>query len=428
MTDDPIDELGRRNPVRPDDIEATLSDADRARLLAVARASDPEATTTPRDASRWRRRRLFGLAAAGLAIAFTLIVILGGSGTGPVEEPAFAQAAIAVAEGNPRLLVEADGWSVDNAGEFEVDQGNIDFVNGDESLRIDWGDARYYSEPEAPKQGFGVWSRPKETSCSVEADEGESIPKDERSGMIVTEEGERIPLRLADCDTRYRVSEVSFLGQRVLVAENQQLIDGEEPVSSFDLQLPPSKGIFVSINASGMSADRFYDVLGSVQPTDVDTWLAALPDDIVRPVDRPEIVAGMLEGLPVPPEVDTDALEQEAGALDRYQLGAKVSGGVACAWLDRWAEGVRTGDDAVMAEATEAMSSSRDWPILKEMAKEGGYAQVVWEYARDMENDDREALLGSAGTETIDDKTYEVGPSYATGLGCDSEKRTLREE
>ncbi len=76
----------------------------------------------------------------------------------------------------------------------------------------------------------------------------------------------------------------------------------------------------------------------------------------------------------------------------------------------------------------EAMSGSREWPILKEMADEGGWAQVVWEYSRDMERNDREALLGTSGTETIDGKTYELSPSYATGLGCDSEKRILREE
>lgn len=431
MTDDPIDLLAKRNPVRPEDVEATLGEADKARHLARARSTTDDGASTRSGfggGAGWGRRKLFGLAAVGLAAAFILIAILGTDGTGPGEEPAFAQAAVEVAEGNPRLLVGADGWTVDNAGEFEVDEGNIDFVNGEESLRIDWGDPRYYYEPEPPKQGIGVWSHPKLQSCMQEAAEGDRIPKDERSGMIVTEEGERIPLRVADCAMRYRVTEVSFLGQPVQVNETEQRIDGEPPTSSFDLQLPPSQGVYVSISASSMSAERFYEVLGSIHPTDVDTWLAALPAEVVRPADRPETVAGMTEGLPIPPEVDVEALEQEAGALDRYQLGAKVSGAVACAWLDRWAEGVKTGDEAAVAEATDAMSGSRDWPILMEMAKQGGWAQVIWEYTRYMQEDDREALLGTAGTETIDDKTYEVGPSYATGLGCDSETRTLRKE
>ena len=430
MTDDPISRLAERNPVPPEDVESTLSDADRARLLASARSAARESGTGERSAERsgWGRRRIFGLAAAGLAAAFVLIAILGEDGTGPGEEPAFAQGAIAVAEGNPRLLVGAEGWSVDNAGEFEVDEGNTDFVNGDETLRIDWGNPRYYYEPEVPKQGLGAWSPPKDSTCTEEADPGEQIPKDERSGMLVTEAGERIPLRAVDCAIRSRVSETSLLGEQVYVVETEFRNEGEEPTSSFDLQLPPANGVYVDISASGMSAKRFQEVLGSLYSADVDTWLAALPADVVRPVDRPDVVAGMFEGLPIPPEVDTEALEQEAGALDRYQLGAKVSGAVACAWLDQWAEGVKSGDDAAVAEATEAMSGSRDWPILKEMADEGGWSQVVWEYSRDMERNDREALLGTSGTETIDGKTYELGPSYASGLGCDSETRTLREE
>ena len=431
MTDDPIKLLAQRNPVSSEEVDSLLDAADRSRLLVEVRSTaqrDELAGERSAEQSGWGRRRIFGLVAVGLAAAFGVVAALSGDGTGPGEDPAFAKEAIAVAEGNPRLLVGAEGWTVDNAGEFEVDEGNTDFVNGDESLRIDWGNPRYYYEPEVPDQGLGVWSHPKDSICTEEADPGEEIPKNERSGMIVTEEGERIPLRSVDCTIRARVTETSLLGEQVRVVETALRNEGEEPNFDFQLQLPPSNGVYVNISGSGMSADRFYDVLGSLYSADVDTWLAALPADVVRPVDRPEVVAGMLEGLPIPPEVDTDALEQEAGALDRYQLGAKVTGAVACAWLDRWADGVKSGDDAAVAEATEAMSDSRDWPILKEMADEGGWAQVVGEYSRDMERNDREALLGTSGTETIDGKTYELSPSYATGLGCDSEKRTLREE
>ena len=243
-----------------------------------------------------------------------------------------------------------------------------------------------------------------------------------------TEDGERTLLKSVHCENRYRIRMVDFLGQRVPVSEAETTIDGEEPTYGFDLQLPPAGGVFVSINASGMSPERFYEVLATVHSADVDTWLAALPADVVRPLDRPEVVEQLLRGLPIHPDVDVDALKEETGALDRYHLGAEVSGAVACAWLDQWAEGVRTGDRDAIEEATEAMSDSRDWPVLKDMADEGGWSQVIWEYSREMQENDRKALLGSAGTETIDGKTYELGPSYATGIGCDSERRTLREE
>lgn len=46
-----------------------------------------------------------------------------------------------------------------------------------------------------------------------------------------------------------------------------------------------------------------------------------------------------------------------------------------------------------------------------------------------MKADDRKALLGSAGTETgPDGSVYELSPGYATGLGCESETRTLIEK
>ncbi|HEX2129724.1 MAG TPA: hypothetical protein VHF58_10960, partial [Solirubrobacterales bacterium] len=78
---------------------------------------------------------------------------------------------------------------------------------------------------------------------------------------------------------------------------------------------------------------------------------------------------------------------------------------------------------------TDAMSTSRDWAILQEMEDQGGWSQVIWEYAGEMRRDERQALLGPAGTETLPDgSVYELRPSYATGIGCDSERRVLREE
>jgi hypothetical protein len=392
---------------------------------------NPEPGPGGPDVSRGRRPlwMIGGLAVAGAAAAFVLFAVLGVDAGTPGDERAFAKKAIEVAEGNPRLLVGADGWSVEQAGEFEVDEGNMDFVNGEERVSIDWGDGRYFYEPEIPKQGLGEWSAPPEQStCTAPVEEGER-PGDYRpGGVIVLESGEREKLKLVDCEYRYRVVEIDFLGQRVLVQEDEHTNEGEEPSSSFSFRVPPSNGISVSLYASGMSAERFYEVLGSIYATDVETWLAALPPEVVRPVDRPEIVDEMLEGLPIHPDVDVEALREEAAAADRYGLGARVTGAVACAWLDQWAEGVRSGDQAAIDEATEAMSDSRDWPILREMADDGGWSQVIWEYSRDMRENDRKSLLDSAGTETINGKTWVLGPGYATGLGCDSEQRVLREE
>lgn len=419
-----------------------MSGRGKPNVIEQLRELDPERETAPASErtrgepapASSRRKPLWAIAATISAVVIAVLVatslIDAGPGRGP--SPAFAREAIKVAEGNPRLLVGSEGWAIDYAAEFEVDQGSIDFVNGGESLSINWADPRYYYEENATDAELGQWSESNtKVSCSApieKGDRGQDGEKVEQVGVIVTEEGERTPLQVVDCETRSRVSELTFLDQRVLVREDEQRIPGEPPTSSFSLQLPPSDGIYVSISGSGMSAERFYDVLSSVYSTDVETWLAALPAEVVRPTDRPQVVEEMLEGLPLHAKVDVEALKGEAGALDRYHLGAKVSGAVACAWLDQWAAAVRSDDTASAAEATEAMSGSREWPILLEMKDQGGWSQVIWEYAAEMAADDRRALLGTAGTETIDDKTYELGPSYATGIGCDSEQRILRKE
>ena len=177
-----------------------------------------------------------------------------------------------------------------------------------------------------------------------------------------------------------------------------------------------------------MTRAGFLEIVGSLHSTDVETWLAALPPEIVRPVDNAATVDRMLEGIPIPDSVDPDQLRSLDLALTRYQLGAKVTGAVGCGWLDQWAAAIRTGDDASAQQAIDAMATSRDWAILREMEDQGGWSQVVWEYAREMANDNRGALLGVAGTETTPDgRVYEISPSYATGLGCDSMRRTLRD-
>jgi hypothetical protein len=178
-----------------------------------------------------------------------------------------------------------------------------------------------------------------------------------------------------------------------------------------------------------MTREQFLTVVDSIYSADVDTWLAALPPEVVRPVEDRAAVDSMLDGLPIPGSVDVGQVRSLSLALSRYQLGAKVTGAVACGWLDQWAAAVKDGDGASAREAIDAMATSHDWPILREMEDQGGWSQVVWEYAREMENDNRGALLGMAGTETTPDgRVYELRPAYATGLGCDSEQRTLRDD
>ena len=104
----------------------------------------------------------------------------------------------------------------------------------------------------------------------------------------------------------------------------------------------------------------------------------------------------MLRGVPLPPGFDAPA--GEATTRDRYQLGAKVAGAVACAWIERGGE-----------EARRALASAKTWPILHEMNAEGDYPEVLWQYA-DAFQKGGDVPAGKPGVT--------VKNSYRDALGC----------
>jgi hypothetical protein len=80
----------------------------------------------------------------------------------------------------------------------------------------------------------------------------------------------------------------------------------------------------------------------------------------------------------------------EGLTTNRYQVGASVTGMVSCLWFRQWGEARRSGDRAAATEAEKAMATSKHWPILREMAKEGAYPEAVWELAAEMPSGHRE--------------------------------------
>ena len=111
---------------------------------------------------------------------------------------------------------------------------------------------------------------------------------------------------------------------------------------------------------------------------------------------------------PPPDGLDIDVLVGSVGIKDRYQLGATVVSSVACLWIEQWADARTSGDTVGEVEAIDAMASSHGWAILVEMDDEGGYSDVVWEYA-DAIGDDGTVVGGTILT---------VQESYSNALGC----------
>jgi hypothetical protein len=124
--------------------------------------------------------------------------------------------------------------------------------------------------------------------------------------------------------------------------------------------------------------------LGWLTKVDSGAWLDAMPAKVVKAADHEAVVAEMLKGIPLPKTFAPSRVPSEALTTNRYQVGAHVTGTVACLWFRQWGEATRTGDTAAAAEAVKAMATARHWPILREMNPDGDYPEVLWEDAAAM--------------------------------------------
>ena len=298
---------------------------------------------------RWR---LPGLAAAAVAAAAVLAVTLTGGGEklGTSPERAWAASAVRVANAVPRLLIGEPGWRVTRADEFSVRDGEMRFRNGSRRVDLFWRPGP-----------FRAWV-------------------DDRAHS-------------AD-----KLAPVDVLGGRATVFRYRG------PYGGFTA-LWRSGRHTMELSANGFSRAEYRRLLGSLEAVGVDEWLGAMPPSVVLPADSEQVVEAMLAGIPRPDGLE---LEIQEGVRERYHLGARVAGGVACAWIEQWADARAEGDAAAAEEAVDAMRTSRRWPILREMNAEGDYPEALWEYAGAMR-----------GVRSFPGATRKwVERNYRSGLGC----------
>jgi hypothetical protein len=143
-------------------------------------------------------------------------------------------------------------------------------------------------------------------------------------------------------------------------------------------------GRLIEMMASVPDLAAFRERLGWLRRVGAEEWLDAMPARVVRSADYLATVEGMLKGIPLPPGFDRSSLEERSLTNDRYQVGAAVGGAVACSWFRVWGEALRSGDAATVKEAEATLRGAANWPIFREMAKEGAYPATVIEYAEAM--------------------------------------------
>ena len=136
---------------------------------------------------------------------------------------------------------------------------------------------------------------------------------------------------------------------------------------------PAQNGSFLEVRGSGMDLAAYHGLLDRIVQTDEAGLAASVPADVVTPFNKDEAVTHLLQGADVP-DGFTAADVEITGFNDAYQSAARVAGSVGCAWLDVYADG----GPAARQRALMALDGSRDWPLLKDIAHRGGYAQVFW--------------------------------------------------
>jgi hypothetical protein len=322
----------------------------------------------PASAGLFRRRGFalgFGAGLACLAALAALLIL--GNSVGGSGGPAFAAAAIEVAEANPRLLVTAPGWSVTDAGEFEAGEGEVSFGDGTHRLAVNWYPARFYR-------------------------------RYLRDRALVSSPGAS-----------------TLLGQKATTIRYALNGGGAE----YATMLSPQGPVFVEIRA-GLGSRAEYDaVLHSLRRVSVDTWLGAMPKSVVGPDDRAEVVGRMLRGVPLPPGFDLAALEGEDSVLSHYQLAVKVAGTISCGWVESWLAAIKAADGPRAREAVEAMATSHHWAMMPALVKGGGWSANVWSAASALATG--QINQGAAGQVVNPDGTgYRLGPAWAVGLNCTS--------
>ena len=305
----------------------------------------------------YRRRLVLAGAAAGIVAGGLLLTQPFGSH----ETTAWAADALAVAESAPRLLVTADGWEVTRADEFSIEDGEMTFAGPDgQELSLAWG----------TDDSGGYHDRLDEWSNDAQ-----------------------------------RLNDTTVAGHQAAVFQTGS------PQQAHFVVLWPERHYGVEARGDFPDLNAFIDIAATIEPVDVDTWLSAMPPTVVKAESRAAAVQQMLADIPLPAGLDTSSLAGDGSVTDRYQLGAHVTGPIACAWIEQWVDATRTGDTQAAQEAIDAMATSHNWDILLEMETQGGWSHVVWELAD---------AIATDGTIDGGLPDMPVADNYVQGLGCDT--------
>jgi hypothetical protein len=337
--------------------------------IAAGGAPAPELGHGKRE-RRPRRRVAIALGGLTAATAATAVLLLAG-GDGAQPSRAYGAELVRFAESTPLLLLEGPGWRVQSANEEERregTEGTMEFVTGkpvpDESILVT-GNAK--AERESGMFPAAVRQRRVELRWS--------------HGSLA----EAISTQRASLHPHgQRWVELPILGTTAQVDTRAEFfVNQGGPGNRRMVALWSENGYLLELKAAVPDQAGFEERLGWLTKVDSQAWLEAMPASVVKAADHDAAVGEMLKGIPLPSTFKPTRIPDPGLTTNRNLVAGTVTNTVSCLWFRQWGEARRTGDRAAQLEAENAMASSRHWPILREMAKEGGHP-LAWDLAAAM--------------------------------------------
>jgi hypothetical protein len=297
-------------------------------------------------------RRIGWLVPVAAAVAVAALVAgsawwASGHGPGPSE----VGVAGAPAPGEYRAVLQAPGWKVDNVY-VDTDSGELSYTKGDLQLEVTWYPASSYDDY---------------------VEDRRHITEPPADGMPIQVLGRSAQMWAYNAQDHAAIREVQ-------------------------------EGHWLELRASGMGKAAYLALLDQLRLVDQAGFEAAMPETFVDGSERQEAVEGILAGIGryvdplIPPHSQRAGFSSDQN--DPYHLGVDVAGAVACEWIAEFADARSAGDQQRMDRAATVLATSHEWPVLKRMADQGGYAEVLWQLADEV----------TAG---------QVPDWYADGLGCE---------
>ena len=372
--------LAAADPIDRDRLDRLDLGAMEAELLADIEG-EQSASPFQVEAAPRRRPRHLALALAGTvaaATAFAIVVLVGGTSEHPSR--AYGAELVRFAESTPLLLLEGPGWRVEDVYEAphgryrprgSAGEGSMEFITGkpvpDETvLATPVGKPEHRPGSPAPVytklRASGMlpvavrqrkvdlrWSR-QSLESTLEYAHRYPHPHGQRWA--------RLPVlgTTADVDTRAE----EFVNQGG---------PGDRQMTAYWSE----DGYLLELRAAVPDLAAFEARLDWLTRVNSQTWLEAMPAQVVKAADHDAAVREMLRGIPLPASFRPSRVPTAGITTNRDQVRAAVIGTVSCLWFQQWGEARESGDRAKAGEAEKAMSTYRRWPLFRELDRAGRY-------------------------------------------------------